>query len=273
MKTPPLWRPMDHGWIVGRCFFEEAMAMKRFILSILALVWGLHAEAAPERLQDPAVGASQNVTTRLRHYRYARTGYEILIVGGAGLSRVSSDNDQAMETRNRDVYSAAVLFEAGRKLFSVQTGLMYFAEGYSGIRSSVLAGGVETNRFDMGINYVGIPVMGRLNLARWGRNRIALSAGVIEAYAIDADTKSEKITNSAGQAPTTQSFESSGVDSVRRNNLFAAAGVGGDLAVSPQQDLRLEAVYRRSVLPIGAGDDSGIFSNSLLLNVGFAFDI
>lgn len=243
--------------------------MKRLLLILMAVLTGVAAQAQGRR--DSAINSTLNlIGTR----RPVRSNLQLWVVGHGGLSRVTSNYDKSVELKDHDIYGGGILVEAGRFAMTGQTGLLYFQEGMNATtKTTSPTGSTGTASFIGELSYIGVPAVGRWNAVRRGRSRLSFGLGLMPAVFVNAKFKIHgDMVDSSGAAYSFDT-DSSDTSGIRKVNVMALASIGGDIGLNRNQDMRLEVAYRRGLMPMTESSDSGAYTNSVIMNLGFGFDI
>ena len=233
-----------------------------------------------------AVGASAQeatMTMREKNIYQERSGLTLIPVANIGVSETSQsvnpdpNNPYApISKNNRTVYSGGMLVELGQGTFSLQTGLLYLQEGYGAFGKQYMGSGQYTTiEIDGRVDYVGIPLIGKLNMETDLGGRATLKAGMIPVYAVGYDfTVETAFTNPAGQRQA-YSRDYQGRDGLRDVNVIGQVAAGYEIPFGSRFDLRLETSFNHSLMTVdskgGGGKES--FTSSLLMSLGMGIDI
>lgn len=222
--------------------------------------------------QEAALRA--NVRGGARFHRSYATLAPVLGVGSSTilLSGIGTEKDT---TGTYTGVTGGLLAEFGDGLLSGQTGLLYLREGaFVTINGTTASGGQDLRSGEMAIDYLTVPLLGKLNYEGRAGRRLTLKAGVLPAFLI-GKTSSISRTSTTVTGTTTQSDSvNTSTDGMRSVNVIAQAGIGAEIPVTPTSDFRLEAVYNRALLSLEQfSDSSQIYTQSILLTIGMGFGL
>lgn len=246
--------------------------MKRLLVLTLALLATVTTEAQSRR------DSGFHSTVHLIGPRSAsRSGTQLWVIGSGGASRLQTEetlpSNTSRELKNQNVFGGGILFEAGRFQMTGQTGLFFFQEGVSRTFTAT-TGSKDFRIVDLGhLSYLGIPAVARWNPIRRGRTRFSISGGLMPAALVGIKIDSRTETQEAGTVSVLEEHTTTESPEIRKFNVTALAAIGGDIGLNRDQDMRLELVYRRGLLSIHEDEKIQTFTNSLVMNLGFGFDI
>lgn len=243
--------------------------MKRLFVVLLAVLASVAAEAQG---RESAVSSTLNL---IGPRRPVRSKVQLWVIGSSGVSRLSvptAESNTINEAKNHDVYGGGILVEAGRFSFTGQTGVLYFQEGLNATETKTLGASAQSLRATGEMAFVGIPAVGRWNPLRRGRTRLSLGAGLMPAAVVSRRAQLDAEVRQNGVVTSQATATNENTDGIRKFNVMALASLGGDIGLNRNQDMRVEVQYRRSLMPI-TESESEIYSNSVVMNLGFGFDI
>lgn len=173
--------------------------------------------------------------------------------GGDGMASFSDDNRANVQQQSASNMEAGLLAEFGRGAFVFQTGMLYMQEGVKYGLETVDQTTNMVNHTDMdgSIRYLGIPLMakGRVRVAEG--LRLSGRAGVMPAFLMGANgTAQTSIREPWGATIAQGPSENIGSDGLRTVNAFAVVGLGPEIRVSRDQNVRIEANYERMLMPM-----------------------
>ena len=198
---------------------------------------------------------------------------------GVTTARVTGSTGEAQgdETQmlGRASVSGGLLAEFGTGKATFQSGLLYIQEGFvSSItrqHGSYVSSGLVAGRID----YLGIPVLGKLNYHTSPRTYLSLKGGVIPVVFLGMEESVERETAFDDGRIETATYSSLKRDEFRNVNAIGQLGLGYLRRLTRTADFRLEATYNHSLFPIGADDkaEPRLYTSSFLLSLGFGFGI
>ncbi|MES2963065.1 MAG: outer membrane beta-barrel protein [Bdellovibrionota bacterium] len=242
--------------------------MKRLVLILMALLTTTVAQA---QRRDSAINSTLSL---IGPRSPVRSNMQLWVVGSGGLSQLAASPPSGMtfETKNHDVYGGGILFEAGRFAMTGQTGLLYFQEGMNATATEKLGTHDRKTTAIGEVSYIGIPAVGRWNAVRKGRTRLSLGLGLMPAFVVSRNAK--MLVEESQNGVVTVSNEKTATDTsqLRSVNVMSIVSIGGDIGLNRNQDMRLEVVYRRGLMG-HAKDNEDSHTNSVVMNLGFGFDI
>ena len=198
---------------------------------------------------------------------------------GVSTARVTGSTGEAQgdETQmlSRASLSGGLLAEYGTGKMSFQSGLLYIQEGFvSSItrqHGSYVSSGLVAGRID----YLGIPLLGKLNYHTSPRTYLSIKGGVIPVVFLGMEESVERETAFDDGRIETATYSSLKRDEFRSVNAIGQLGLGYLRRLTRTADFRLEAVYNHSLFPIGADDkvEPRLYTSSFLLSLGLGFGI
>lgn len=175
----------------------------------------------------------------------------------AGLSTEETDgvnyapsDGSTVSTTERIAPTGGLLIEYGRGVFTFQSGVYYLQEGFERLARTKVGSGMTTRSVGVNVGYVGVPLLGKLNL-RTNRATYYLKAGVIPVYAANIESKEEPATvGTLATGGTANQKSAWAEESIRSSNIIGQGGVGIAFSLIPTFSLQLEGTYNRTLQPV-----------------------
>jgi hypothetical protein len=229
--------------------------------------------------REPVISHAQlssRTSTRVSAKTIGRSGLTFVPVLGMSSSSVAFDGNgngsSVSETGRGFAFTGGAILEMGRGSFSYETGLLYLQETFTSKVVSSSADTLTETAFKNGsLNFLGIPLLARMNFSGASDTRYHIKAGVIPVYLVSSYWDYDSVVNDqfGSWEYTGSSSDSSSLNSF---NVYAALAAGADLEIAGGKDLRVETSYRRTILPISKSS-GGTTADSILLTLGMGFDI
>ncbi len=260
------------------------MKLAFLITSLLSTV----AMAAPQKAPQSTSQGPQKSPQASVHFNTNMTRpapsfalIPVLSIGGASAASYSQMKPTTAPNYRSDVsggasYEAGVLAEFGRRSFVFQTGLLFKQHGLRFTESDRSGSSDYAANVEMTLKYLSLPVMAKYRIRISEGVRLAARAGAELAVFNGGQMKYDMQTSTSGQVVDRQSasadIKSEG--NVRVVNGFLTAGIGPEFRLNPNQNVRVEAVYSRMLLPLtlrGAYDSLETQAINAMVSYAFAF--
>lgn len=195
----------------------------------------------------------------------------LLEVGYIGAT--TSDAPSAQDFKHG--FAGGVLIDLyGKRYFTFETGVMFYQQGFSYSTTSLSNdNGVSLSKVvaSGSLDYVGFPLLGKLNFMGRLSNTVYLIGGVTPQILVAKNLSIQGYDENNNQKQYNLTSDQYDVPPL---DVSASLGAGFNLAFSNTQSLLVQATYNQGLIPIDyRAANPGIYNQSLMITIGFGTDI
>jgi hypothetical protein len=251
--------------------------MNRISALTAALFIGFTAPAfATSSYANNHLNASMNTEV----VRSAPSRWKLIPSIGAGASFITYDGqveaspgyEVNVSTKQGNAYAGGLLVEYRQRLFSFQTGLMY--NQFNMVLELTSHGTTDSAAASMTghVDYLLLPFLAKLNLPMSREFCFTLKGGAAAGILLGVESSSEGwYRRNETAEPVSHSDHSRDQSGMRAVNALGVAGAGLEYNWADQWDLRLDALYLRTILPMNQFSNTKVYGDSIgaMFGVGY----
>ena len=247
------------------------------IFVVCAIVTGLQPAMAEEGTAQS--NASSSIETDIKVPKKKRVMTVMPILGGGlgWFNMTGNSGNASVYATNRPSFMAGALTDIHFGRWAIETGLVYQRESsrieITSNNALAANGNLDGN---VNLDYVGVPVMGKISLGVSRGVRFLAKAGVTPALlvgsAADFGEKPSYYSSAVSDSFTNLAWSS---DNLRKFNVFGTAGGGASFALGGGRTLLTEIVYNRTLMAVNEYNSSynEVYSQSVMFVLGMGFGI
>lgn len=221
--------------------------MLKFFLFVSLLMIGTQHEAHAQGSSTARMEKTWSNETSVKYPSFMR----VSVIGSGTFMNL--DNETNRGERPPIGYSAGVLMDFGRSLFTVETGAEYLsipAQVYPGTK------GETGSQVDFMGQYVGAPVYLKLNYIERPQSSFSLKLGAMPVALVNGNSQVEDPSGKVGV--------------VSRNDLLALAGFSGSTAIVKSVSFIIDGAYYYGLTSL---DEYGAHNQGMKIGAGVRFDL
>ncbi len=200
----------------------------------------------------------------------------LTVIPGVGFSSATVDAAETganTKINRRSGINAGVLLEIGRQMVTFQTGLVYMQDGFKATSSRAEGGYTYVSTANTQLDYLGVPLLAKLNFRF--REPIAIygKAGLIPAVTTGVYSELGTQDHRPDGSIRERNYVKTGRENLRDVNVLAAAGAG--MAVlGRERDYRAEVMLNRSLLSVAQNSTApSVYTTAFMIQIGMGFNL